>query len=149
MKMWRSALLIVCTAGLLGVTPAAAQSNKTLYERLGGMPAIQAVANGLVDRILADARVNRWFVHAAASPRNADNYKATLADFVCQNTGGPCKYRGGDMVTVHKGRRVTSEAFDAVVEDLVATLDSLKVPATEKNDLLAVLGPLKSSIVQK
>jgi len=35
------------------------------------------------------------------------------------------------------------------VQDLVAVLDKLKVPAKEKNDLLAVLGPLKSSIVQK
>jgi len=44
---------------------------------------------------------------------------------------------------------VTSDAFDAVVQDLVGVLDKLKVPAKEKNDLLAVLGPLKSSIVQK
>jgi hemoglobin len=53
------------------------------------------------------------------------------------------------MVTVHRGRGVTGEAFDAVVQDLVVVLDNLKVHQKEKEQLLAVLGPLKSSIVQK
>jgi hemoglobin len=149
MNMWRSAFVVVCTAGLLGSGLQAGQNTKTLYERLGGMPAINAVSSGLVDRILADRRVNSWFGHAAASPENTAAYKASLAAFVCQSTGGPCKYAGPDMVTAHKGRRVTSDAFDAVVQDLVATLDELKVPAAEKAALLDILGPLKSSIVQK
>ncbi len=149
MNTWRSALAAVCTVGLLlGVGVDAAQNKAPLFERLGGMPAIQAVSSGLVDRILADRRVNAWFAHAAASSENTARYKAALADFVCQNTGGPCKYMGLDMVAAHKGRRVTSAAFDAVVEDLVATLDALKVPAAEKAELLQVLGPLKASIVQ-
>lgn len=72
-----------------------------------------------------------------------------MYDFVCQATGGPCQYSGRDMVTAHKGRAVTGEAFDAVVQDLVAALDNLKVPAKEKGELLQLLGPLKASIVQK
>jgi hemoglobin len=134
--------------GLTGGLVTAAGQEATLYERLGGKPAVTAVASGLVDRILQDARVNTWFAHAAASPENAAAYKAKLYDFVCQATGGPCKYTGMDMVTAHRGRKVTSAAFDAVVEDLVAVLDTLRVPAQEKGQLLALLGPLKRSIVQ-
>jgi hemoglobin len=93
--------------------------------------------------------VNKWFTHAAASPANADAYKAKLAEFICQNTGGPCKYTGHDMVSAHKGRAVTSEAFEAVVQDLVVVLDKLNVPQKEKEALLSILGPLKSSIVQE
>ena len=52
------------------------------------------------------------------------------------------------MVAAHKGRRVTSAAFDAVVEDLTAVLNELKVPVAEKNELLGALAPLKSQIVQ-
>lgn len=99
----------------------AADPAKTLYERLGGQPAIQAVASGLVDRILADKRVNPWFTHAAASPENAAAYKAKLAEFLCQSTEGPCHYSGLNMSAAHRGRAVTSQAFDAVVEDLVAS----------------------------
>src|SRR4051812_15575964 len=151
MKLWRSVLLVVGMAvlGAIGTTAQTPAAGRSLYERLGGMPAMTAVASRLVDRILADTRVNAWFAHAAASKEEAARYKASLADFVCQSVGGPCTYSGPDMVAAHKGRRVTGAAFDAVVEDLIAVLDELKVPAAEKTELLQALAPLKSQIVQK
>ena len=147
MQRWVPAVLAgVLLAG--GVTLQSADAEKPLYQRLGGQPAIEAVANGLVDRILADNRVNKWFAHAAASTENANAYKAKLATFICAGVGGPCKYTGLDMVSAHRGRAVTSEAFDAVAEDLVAQLDHLKVPAKEKNEVMGIIGSLKPSIVQ-
>jgi hemoglobin len=122
---------------------------KTLYQRLGGMPAVRAVVDDLVARILADTRVNRWFAHAASSPETAAAYKSKLADFVCQATGGPCKYAGMDMEAAHKGRGITKEAFGAVVEDLTATLARLNVPEKEQKQLLALLAPLKGAVVQQ
>ena len=127
---------------------AAGQSHASLYDRLGGMPAIRAVIDDYTERILADKRVNPWFAHAAASPERADAYKAKLADFICQGTGGPRRYAGGDMVSVHKGRGVTEEAFNALVEDLVAALDKFHVPEQEKAELLGLLGPMKAAIVR-
>jgi hemoglobin len=149
MKPWKSLVLTLVLSFGAASALSAAGAEKPLYDRLGGQPAVQAVANDLVDTILTDSRVNKWFTHAAASKQNADAYKAKLAEFICQNTGGPCHYTGPDMFNVHRGRNVTSDAFDAVVQDLVTVLDKLNVPSKEKNDLLAVLGPLKSSIVQK
>ena len=125
-----------------------APAQKSLYERLGGQPAVEAVANGLVDRILADNRVNKWFTHAASSPENTRAYKATLTAFICKSVGGPCNYTGLDMVAAHKGRGVTSEAFNAVAEDLSAVLDQFKVPAKEKGEVMTLVGSLKPSIVQ-
>jgi hemoglobin len=125
-----------------------ADAGKSLYERLGGQPAVQAVANGLVDRILKDERVNHWFAHAAASAANTAEYKAKLASFLCVGVGGPCKYTGLDMMAAHRGRGVTNEAFGAVAEDLVAVLDQLKVPAKEKGEVMAIVGSLKPTIVQ-
>jgi hemoglobin len=95
----------------------AADLNQTLYQRLGGQPAIDAVANGLAEKVLADPRINAYFVHAASSPENTATYKQHLMEFICQATQGPCKYSGMDMVAVHKGRGITNEAFNAVVED--------------------------------
>lgn len=131
-----------------GASVQKANAEMSLYERLGGQPAIEAVANGLVDRILVDNRVNKWFTHAAASKENTRSYKAQLATFLCVGVGGPCKYTGPDMVAAHKGRAVTSDAFDAVAQDLVAQLDQLKVPAKEKGEVMAIVGSLKPSIVQ-
>jgi hemoglobin len=137
--------LMLC---LTGAPLTAAAEDATLFDRLGGKAAVTAVASGLVDRILLDSRVNAWFAHAAASPENAVAYKAKLYDFVCEATGGPCKYTGRDMVNAHRGRKVTGAAFDAVVEDLVVVLDALRVPGREKSQLLGLLAPLKASIVQ-
>jgi len=132
-----------------GVRASDGDKPASLYQRLGGKPAIEAVVDDFVARILADERVNRWFAHAASDPENARAYKAKLADFICQGTGGPCKYTGADMFAAHQGRGVTDEAFSAVVSDLVATLEKFKVPEKEKGQLLGILGPMKTAIVRE
>jgi hemoglobin len=127
----------------------APKAEKSLYERLGGQPAVEAVASGLVDRILADNRINKWFTHASSSPENTKAYKEKLTAFICTAVGGPCKYTGRDMVAAHKGRGVTSDAFNAVADDLSKQLDQLKVPAKEKKEVMDLVGSLKPSIVQE
>jgi len=131
---------------LMGGSFQAPAAEPPLYERLGGMPAIRAVVDRLLDHILKDDRVNGWFGWAA-HPGSAARYKASLADFVCQATGGPCQYKGPDLKSVHTGMGITKEAFDSVVEDLTAALDELKVPVGEKNELLGMLAPLQAQIV--
>ena len=146
-KFIACAVLVVVM--LSGVSLAqTAKAEKSLYERLGGQPAVEAVASGLVDRILADNRVKGWFGHASSSPENTKAYKAKLASFICVAVGGPCKYEGLDMEQAHKGRGVTSDAFEAVAQDLTAQLDQLKVPAKEKNEVMALVKTLKPKIVQ-
>ena len=148
MKNWKSAILTASLLAGLAHAQTPAGTRTTLYDRLGGMTAIRAVVDDLATRILADQRINKWFAHAAADPANLEAYKSKLADFLCQGTGGPCKYTGADLVTAHQGRGVTDDAFQAVVEDLVATLNKLKVPEKEKSDLLNLLAPMKPAIVQ-
>jgi len=52
------------------------------------------------------------------------------------------------MKDAHAGMKVTNGEFDALVEDLVATLNHFKVGKTEQAEILGVLGPLKSDIVE-
>jgi hemoglobin len=70
-----------------------------------------------------------------------------LVEQVCQGSGGPCEYKGKDMVSAHKGMNINDAEFGALVEDLVKALDKNKVPAKEKGELLGVLGPMKPAIV--
>ena len=67
---------------------------------------------------------------------------------VCEAAGGPCTYTGRDMRTTHDGMEVTAGEFDALVEDLVATLDEFAVPKAEQEELLAILGAMRSTIVE-
>jgi hemoglobin len=121
-----------------------AAKEKSLYERLGGKANITAVVDDFVGRVAADNRINSFFV-TADIPR----LKMHLVDQICEASGGPCKYTGRDMQTVHRGMGVTRAHFDALVGDLVATLDKFKVPDKEKNELLAVLGPMQKDIVEQ
>jgi len=71
-----------------------------------------------------------------------------LVDQVCEAAGGPCTYTGRDMKETHAGMGVTAGEFDALVEDLVATLDDFNVPRAEQEELLGLLGPLREDIVE-
>ena len=126
------------------VLAGSAFSQKSLYDRLGGQPAIEAVVGDFAGNVLADARINKKFAKSNA-PRLVKN----LTDFVANATGGPVKYTGLTMKESHKKMAVTTGEFNALVEDLVKTLDKFKVPAKEKGELLAALGPLAKDIVEK
>jgi hemoglobin len=116
--------------------------NRPLYDRLGGKPAITAVVDEFVGNVVADARINRYFAGA-----NVPRLKAMLVDQICEASGGPCKYTGRTMKATHAGMKITDADWNALVEDLVKSLDKFKVPAREKNELLAALGGMKSDIV--
>ena len=121
-----------------------AMKEKSLYDRLGGKPAITAVVDDFTARVAADRRINRFFANT-----DVPAFKAKLVDQICEASGGPCKYTGKDMKTTHAGMGVTDDDFNALVGDLVATLDKFKVPEKEKGELLGVLGPMKKDIVTK
>lgn len=53
----------------------------------------------------------------------------------------------GDMKISHAGMGVSDAHFNALVEDLIKTLDKFKVPQREKDELLGILGPMKGDIV--
>lgn len=115
---------------------------KSLYDRLGGLPAITAVVDEFVNRTTADPRIKERFFNT-----DAVNLKRLLTEFVCVATGGPCKYTGRDMPTSHAGMDLVDDEFTALVENLAGALDKFKVPDQEKGELLGALGPLKPQIV--
>ena len=53
------------------------------------------------------------------------------------------------MKATHAGMGVSNADFDALVGDLLATLNKFKVPEREKNELLSALGPMKGDIVER
>ncbi|HVE51568.1 MAG TPA: group 1 truncated hemoglobin [Casimicrobiaceae bacterium] len=117
-------------------------AGKPLYERLGGQPAIVAVVDDFVGNVAADNRINGFFAKT-----DIPRLKRLLVEQICAGTGGPCKYTGRDMRSAHAGMNINDAQFNALVEDLVKTLDKFKVPKQEQGELLAVLGPMKPQIV--
>ncbi|MFY9558578.1 MAG: group 1 truncated hemoglobin [Blastocatellia bacterium] len=126
---------------------AKAAKPKSLYSRLGGKTAITAVVDQFVTNCATDTRINKFFADTAKDKKRLAKFKKNLVDQICQASGGPCKYKGKDMKTAHKGMSITDADFNALVEDLVKALDKFNVGATEKNELLGALGPMKGDIV--
>ena len=114
-----------------------------LYERLGGLEAIAAVVDSFAARCAADERINPKFART-----DIPRLKKMLVDQICEATGGPCTYTGRSMRETHDGMAVTAGEFDALVEDLSATLDEFDVPVAEQAELLGLLGPLRGDIVE-
>jgi hemoglobin len=139
-------LCIVLGCLLMGSTIQAAEGKKgkPLYDRLGGKDAITAVVESFVGKVAGDTRINGYF-----SSTDLVKLRMHLVDQICEASGGPCKYKGRSMKQTHAGMGVTNAAFNALVEDLVGALDQHKVGKTEKDELLGVLGPMKSDIVEK
>ena len=116
---------------------------RSLFERLGGSEAITAVVDDFVARCAADARINGKFART-----DVPRLKQMLVDQVTTATGGPASYSGRSMEETHHGMGVTAGEFEALVGNLVATLDRFSVPAAEQQELIGILAPLRGDIVE-
>jgi hemoglobin len=140
---WTTIVALGALVVATGCGKFAAKSEPSLYDRLGGTPAIAAVVGDFLGEVGKDARVRNQ-----PPPEHVPALKQSLVDLVCQAAGGPCVYKGRDMKAAHAGMGITPAEFDAVVDDLVKTLDKYEVPAREKNELLALLAPMRGDIVE-
>lgn len=115
----------------------------TLYDRLGKGQAISAVVDDFVARCAADGRINGKFART-----DIPRLKAMLVEQISAATGGKVEYTGRSMAETHRGMGVTAGEFDALVGDLVATLNQFEVPEAAQTQLLGILGPLRGDIVE-
>jgi hemoglobin len=116
---------------------------KSLYDRLGGGGAINALTESWVARVGGDNRANGKFART-----DIDRLKKEIVDQLCEATGGPCTYTGRSMQETHDGMQVTAGEFDVVMQHLGGTLDELNVPKTEQDELVDLLRPMRADIVE-
>jgi hemoglobin len=140
--MRRRTLGILLGIAVLATACSSVPAKPALYDRLGGKQAIQTVVDDFIANVAADNRINGFFANT-----NIPRLKGLLVDQICEATGGPCKYTGRSMKATHTGMKITDAQFNALVEDLVKSLDKFKVPAAEKNELLRALAGMKGDIV--
>jgi hemoglobin len=141
-----AAAVAVAVAVMLGSAGSASaqMAKRSLYDRLGGYGAISAVVDDFVANVAADKRINKFFAKA-----NVPRLKARLVEQLCQASGGPCVYTGADMKTAHAGMGVRNKDFDALVQDLVKSLNKFKVPKAEQKEIASVLLPMRKDIVTR
>lgn len=114
----------------------------TLYADLGAKPGVEKLVERTVEMMLADARIASTF-----DETNMVRFKQKLAEHLCQVTDGGCVYSGHSMRDAHKGLHLQTSQFNAMVEDLEKAMDSLDIPFSTQNRLLAVLAPSYRDVV--
>src|SRR5579875_842187 len=114
----------------------------TLYERLGGEPAVNAAVEVFYRRVLSDAELAPFFQSVDLRRLRAHQFA-----FLSQALGGPRQYRGASMSRAHARLAITQRHFDRVATHLVATLRELGVQQEMIEDVCSAIAPLAAEIV--
>ncbi len=117
--------LILALAGMHDDIVTDPAGDTVLFNQLGGYAAVSAVVDGFIGHVAADNEINWMFANA-----DLVRLDALLVEQICEATGGYCVYSGGDMATVHANMAITETQWNALVGDLLASLDDLGVPYT-------------------
>ena len=152
--------LMALTAILIATSmPAAAQAEKSLYERLGGVFAIAQVVDHFSDALVNNPIVGKDSKNPALRNWHRNNlgrlpglkFMRTL--WVCEVTGGPFKFsptKPGStplgLENAHRVLKISPAEFDEVAAELGRTLDFAKVPAREKGEVLAAFAAHKNEV---
>ena len=122
------------------------KKQNSLYVRLGGYDAIAAVVDDLVQRLAADPKLGRFWANRGADGIRRE--KQLVVNFIVDRAGGPLFYSGRDMVTSHKGMRISEDDWAIFTSHLHATLDKFKVPDQERSEVSAFMESLKGTMVE-
>lgn len=114
---------------------------ETLYEQLGGQPAIELITEKLLDRILNNPKIKFLFEETDRA-----DLHLKIVDQICQETGGPCVYEGLDMVEAHSGMEIKYSEFDIFVEDFILAMEDADIPFRLQNQVLAIFAPMREDV---
>lgn len=123
------------------------QAKPSLYERLGGEPALNAAVGIFYDKVLADPTLAPFFEDM---DMRALIRKQTA--FMALAFGGPQAYAGRDPRDAHRNlvkRGLTDAHFDAVAGHLQETLQQLQVPAELITECLGLVGGLRNEVLNR
>ena len=146
-------LVVVCLFTVVSVCARQAWAQQTasapsLYDRLGGAYPIAVVVDAFIERLLVNDALNANPAIArarAAVPKQGLKFHVTT--FVCQATGGPCKYVGRSMKEAHRHLNITEKEWSAMMTDFKATLSQFKVGQKEQQELVAIVESARPDIV--
>ena len=126
-------------------------TEKSLYERLGGVYAIAAVVDRFSNQLLenpkivnANSQLKEW--HTEKYKERLPGLKFNRTLWVCAVSGGPYEYTAKSLHDAHFELQIPPEVFDEVSAELGRALDYFKVPEREKDEALAAFDAQKSDV---
>jgi len=117
----------------------------SLYQQLGGKAAIDAAVDIFYKKVLADDRIKQFFADVDMVRQHAKQKEFLSAAF-----GGPKKWEGKDMRKTHaKLPGLNDSHFNAVAENLKASLVELKVKQELIDKVLAVAETVRADVLNR
>ncbi len=121
--------------------------SQSVYDRIGGEAAVNAAVDLFYRKVLADDRINGFFADT-----DMDKQAAKQKAFLTMALGGPNNYTGEDMRKGHAHlveRGLNDSHFDAVMENLGATLKELGVPDDLIGEAAAIAESTRNDVLGK
>ncbi len=158
MKSLISTLSLFTVAVTLSLQ-AATKTEKSLYERLGGVFAVATVIDHFSDAVVQNPIVGKMSQNPALREWHTQSlgrlpglkFMRTL--WVCEITGGPFKFSATKpgkthlgLEEAHRNLKISPAEFDEVAAELGRSLDFAKVPAAEKGEVLAAFAAHKKEV---
>jgi hemoglobin len=119
-------------------------SQPSLFDRIGGSAAVDAAVDIFYRKVLTDTRISHFF-----DTVDMDRQHAKQKAFLTYAFGGPNSYSGKDMRAGHSQMKLTDLHFDAVVENLAATLQELKVPGELIGEVAAIAASTRNDVLNR
>ena len=120
---------------------------KSLYDQLGGQPAVDAAVDTFYRKVLRDARINRFFDGV-----DMDKQIAKQKAFLTMVFDGPANYTGKDMRAGHAHlvkMGLNDSHVDVVIELLGQTLSELGVAKPLIDQVAALANSVRDDVLSR
>jgi DNA-binding NtrC family response regulator/truncated hemoglobin YjbI len=118
----------------------------SLYARLGGNRGIATFARDLFGRAVAHPQLGRFW--RGRSTYGILREEKMLTAYLSAVAGGPARYLGRDMKSSHRGLGITANDWEIFLTLLSDTLEALRIPSGEREEVVKFAESLRSDIVQ-
>lgn len=120
----------------------------TLFEKLGGKESVNVAVDKFYKKVLGDDRVNYFFAQTDMK-KQAQHQKL----FLTYAFGGAPNYSGKSMGAAHKHlvkeMGLNDRHFDAIAENLNATLKEMNVPESLIAEVASIVESTRDSVLNR
>jgi hemoglobin len=116
-------------------------SQPSLFDSLGGEPALRPLIAHFVDRMFHDIMIGYLFRAA-----DRERVKAKEYEFAARHLGAPVEYTGRPLPEAHRAHRITGGQFMRRLQILKETLAAFQAPAAVNEHWVAHTLSLQAQI---
>ena len=134
--------IIIAYCFALALLSGCANTQKSLYDELGGKATIAQIVDNFIHEIEFDQTMFAYFAES-----DIDRFREKLNEHLCFLANGPCQYTGDTMQQVHAGMNISEGDFNHGVDLFIAAMNKAQVPHPLQNKLLAKMVPTRKDII--